>query len=365
MQASGGTRGRTPGTAYHKGGGKPKLAHGRQETAGAVAAPVGNDFLKKKFVPLGPKRVVRNNWDGESFNCVTKSNYLYLKKCAVNYAKLLGKDLELDPFEMPGSGIADVYEKLSDLTDGIHLNIDVDRSTHELEFMLWSPYEWGDYSLYFLPVRFLEGLRPGMRKIATAFLNRLGRKNGMLTTNQCSDVDMLLEHLEMCLDELPSEERALEQEFISSYEKDGSVYELMSGLTADIGNYSISRALAGCKPKDEDEKKLVELMREGLRFTGDGHTSVMSLLYDHCREDEGDDSPIYADRMIRFVYEHDRLTEMLVEVLNDEMNCGAYVVYPCASLRLTPRTDKPFEMDPNIKEFYKYMDKLLDFLIDL
>ena len=57
---------------------------------------------------------------------------------------------------------------------------------------LWKCHNWGELTLYYFPVKFLESLNPTLRRISITFIHNLMRANGISTILEEDDTDYVL-----------------------------------------------------------------------------------------------------------------------------------------------------------------------------
>ena len=139
-----------------------------------------NSFLNVSFAPIAPQSVTREGHDGTSHNLITRENYEFLRDSYFRYAGLMNVDAPHDRGKSIGEGIANLYNELAALLDEkVHVNYE--QRDGWLYFNLWQTHTWGEYTLYYFPVKFVEALNPKLRRIAMSFLNHLMRENGFST----------------------------------------------------------------------------------------------------------------------------------------------------------------------------------------
>ena len=161
------------------------------------------------------------------------------------------------------------------------------------------------------------------------------------------------------------EERKEYLDAVKSYRKGGKVYKLMAEIEQPPEpNADLVRVLSETQPQKKREKELLDILKDGVRFTEPRLRPIFSYEYDPFRDDENDEHPIEMDRMIRFVYDRDIVRRYLIDTINDELNCGSGETIPCTCLTLTPDTDSVFKSDTFPEEFFAWMDNLLECVND-
>jgi hypothetical protein len=339
---------------------KPILAQRRKKGKGARPKRRHLHFLTERVPPIGVESVVRRNSEGRNHNFVTRENYLYLRASALNYARLLGKELGHIPEGNTGACIADLYHKLAELEPTLNLNIEpVDT---RLSFVFWEKCDWSDSTLYWIHAKILESLTPKMREVTLLFFQKLKLATGMGTTNECGDLDWVLD----CIDEqdmgaewLEDDERVANEAVIASYKQGGKVFDLMEEIK-QIPDPAIdmARVLSEVRPRKAKEKELLEILCNGLRFTEMREKSIFDYAYDPFYDHDSGEHAIELDRIIRFVYEYDYILENVIQSLNGDLECGIGECVPCTRLCLEPDTDSVFAEDPFPSEFIMWMDTL-------
>jgi hypothetical protein len=278
--------------------------------------------------------------------------------CALRYASLLGRKLVHDPGVTPGEGIGNLYHALVRLVgDDIRVNIETENDG--LVFVLWDTYRWNGYDLYWLPVKFVEKLRLPLRRLALSFLHLVHKAGKLDTTNGCEDIEMVMEWNEEA-DDWPEDERDDLFELIHGY-REGKIRKLMERIGKSNSYSNLGAALAAFVPRSDYESKLIALMAEGLEvFRMDGPT-IFDYCYDPFLDEENDDCPVTTAQTIRMIYGDDYLMDSLREYLNDQAGNNGEIV-PCATLTLRPDGNTLFGREEYPEAFFRYMEKLLDFL---
>lgn len=355
MQAVGSIRDTFAGTVYHR----PNTARGthryEQKKTDYGAIRCRNSFLKTTFPPIAPQ-VVTRTWNDGEYNYITKENYNYLLQSAMQYATLSGITLKHNPGNSIGEGISNIYDELDAIIGEINLNIEP--REERLEFVLWKYHTWGDYTFYWLPVKFIESLNPILKRIAISFIHCFMHSNHMIMTNEAFDVEWVLEWMKDGISECDPEDRKKNLELIASYES-GKVYRLMDRIDTKCYYKNLAAALDRYIPNNEFEHQLIDIFKEGFAFIGKDKPSIMSYGYDPLYDDdERDYHPVDMERMIRIVYDTDDfVTEWLMDWANQELR-ESYDISPATCYAISPDTSELFSMDKYPDYFFKWFDKL-------
>lgn len=354
MQAVGNIATTFVGTVYNRPNPARLSQRCEQKKTDCGAKWCRNSFLKTTFSPIAPQ-VVARQWRDKEYNYLTKENYSYLKESAMQYASLLDVKLKHNPGRSIGEGISNIYDELDNIIGEINLNIETNED--KLQFVLWKYHPWGDYTFYWLPVKFMESLNSKLRKIAISFIHCFMHSNGMIMTNEAFDVEWVLEWAKDGMEECDPDDKKRNLNLIDEYES-GKVYRLMDRIDTKCYYKNLPRALNRYMPNNEFEGQLIDLFKEGLAFIGKDKPSIMSYGYDPLDDEERDYHPVDMERMIRIVYDlDDFVTEWMMDWANNELR-ESYDISPATQLAISPDTSELFSMDQYPDKFFKWFDKL-------
>lgn len=366
MQAVGRAAGVEARVAYNRRNRKGIHARDAAKGKDGRAAGVGNDFLKQRFTPIGQSSVTRTCWDGErcEYEYITQENYEYLRDSYFRYAALLGRPASHDSGDSLGNGIANLYDEMDALIgDSLGLNIDMHGGA--LYFTVWKAHKWGDWTLYWLPVRFMEELNPGLRKICTTFYHDFMRSNGLSTIKGDYDAEMALEWMGEGYDQMSDGEKKEHTEILDSYYA-GKAFKAIKRIESVPKRYyykNLPAAIERYEPADDYEKELVALLKEGLQFIGRDKPSIIHYDYDPYSEQKPDWPPIDLQRQIRIVYDcTDLFNEYLLDFFNADQR-ETYCHVPVTTLAITPDTASLFEMDDYPERFFRWADRFVSHII--
>lgn len=358
MQAVGSISKRKTRRVYHKPVTMECAKRSEQEKTDYGAQWCRNSFLKTVFVPIAPAHITRD-WMGERYNYVTRENYDYLVRTAIRYASLLGVELKHNPGSSIGEGISNIYDELDNIIGEINLNIEPYED--KLQFVLWKYHHWGDYTFYWLPVKFTETLNPRLKKIALSFIHQFMHSNGMITTNKASDVEWILEWAEDSLNETDPCDRKEYKRAIKSYQS-GKAFNLMKRIDKKCYYRNLPLAIQRYAPNNEFEQQLIDIFRDGLRFIGKDKPSIMSYGYDPLEDEDRDYHPVDMERMIRVVYDlDDFVSEWMMDWANGELR-ESYDISPATQFVLSPDTDQIYSMDEYPETFFKWFDRICNLI---
>ena len=117
-----------------------------------------------------------------------------------------------------GEGIVNLYNEMNDLVNksGMYLNLEDDNGC--LYFNVWNTHTWGEYTLYYFPVKFVEELNPTLRRIVITFYHNFMKENGITTINDEDDMDWAMDMLtEGCYEDEDAKERRAREKLVKSY----------------------------------------------------------------------------------------------------------------------------------------------------
>lgn len=313
-----------------------------------------NAFLKTALKPIPPQQMTAGY--GYERNCITRTDYEYLRDSYFNYARLLHIEPKHDPGQSYGEGIANLYAEMDTLIgDDLDVNIEP-TSDGELRFAIWKYNKWGKYNLYWFPLKFIQRLRPEFRRLMITFLHDFMIGHNLSVISDLDEADWIF-------DWIGEENDKAILSMIDSY-KSGSISKLFQRVKERRYHKNLPQAIAKIEPQDDVEKTFLELMKDGLPFVGKDTPSIMNYEYDPEYEQEPDFTPIRLEQQIGMIYDPtDLFTENMIEYLNNEMQ-QTYEVTPCTVLYLKPDTQTLFESDNYPERLFAWMDRIITFIRD-
>lgn len=319
-----------------------------------------NAFLKTSIHPIAPKEIIRE-WNDVDHNYLTHENYEYLRKSAMQYARLLNVEFIHKPGKTIGEGVANLYSELETII-GDNLNLTFETIEDKLVFVIWCEHRWNDHRFYWIPVKFIRSLHGKFRRIAITFLHDFARSNGTSTLCACDDTDMIIEYLRDSVTDYDFDKKELRKnrDLLDSYQA-GPIYRLLQQVDQKCYYKKLPEAINRYKPQNEFEKKLIKLFREGLQFIGNSTPSIMHYSYDPLNDVELDCSPVRLDRMFRLHYDSDWFSESMQEEISSEIQMG-YSISPVTMLELSPESTAVFTMDDYPERLEQWIENFVTFL---
>lgn len=356
MQATHGITGVRSCPPYHFSGTTRHPDGNRQTEKNYDACRRGNDFLSTSFAPIAPVSIIRDA-GGQDYNYITQENYRFLRDSYFRYAFLLGHTAPHKVGKSIGEGIANLHKEMETLL-GQSLNVNIENRDEKLYFKLWKSHRWGNYCLYWFPVKFVETLPAMLRRIVISFLHQLIKSNGLYAMNDMEDTEYLFEWMEDMAYEENEQERKEKLALIKSY-REGKIHRLLERTEKKCYYKQLSAAFDKYTPRSDFERSLLHLMREGLSFIGGDKPSIRSYEYDPDYDEEPDVYPLCLGRQIRIIYDNDDyITESLIESFNCDLR-ETYELVPITTLDLSPTTQQPFTMNDYPERFFCWADKFI------
>ncbi len=315
-------------------------------------------FLTSPILPIAPIQV-QGGWGNDRYELITQENYEFLRDSYLRYAELMNVVPVHEPGISLGESINNVYREMKTLI-GNKPRLNIEDNDGRLYFNLWEYYEWGQYVVYYFPVRFIEGLNQKLKRIAISFINRLMHANGFSTILGEYDLESVLDW--MSDTECQTREEVKKATALVNSYNGGKACRLLGTVWKKSYYKNLGNAINRYSPQNEFEKSLIEAMKDGMEFinTEDG---IMRYAYDPYFEEERDYPPITLDRQIRVVYDGD---DAVCEGILDYFNCEqreTYEITPVKCMALSPHTDTLFCMGDNYPErFFRWATKFIDII---
>ena len=355
------TIGRTPagtaGKAHHRADQTGNPVRSEQGRTDCGSKRGRNSFLNTALDPIAQKSIVVDTYDGDGINVITQENYKFLRDSFFNYALLLKKEAVHTPGKSIGASIANLYNEMDELV-GEGMNVNIEHMDGRLYFNLWKCHKWGELTLYYFPVKFLESINPTLRRISITFLHKLMRANGISTILDEEDTEYIFMWLQEEDSQEEKEETDKRLELVRSYEK-GKIGRLLKHVEKKSYYKDLTKALEKYAPQNEFERSIVGAMKKGLPFLNPEY-GIMQYGYDAFHEEEPEFYPMRLDQQIRVVYDcNDMVSEYLVDYYNNNSR-ETYDIIPITTCALSPETDRLFIMDDYPERFFKWADEFIN-----
>ena len=316
-----------------------------------------NPFLNTALNPIALKSLIVDAF-GDNINVITQENYEFLRDSYFNYALLLQKEAEHTPGYSIGESIAKLYDEMDALV-GDSLNVNIEHERGRLFFRLWKHHQWGELTLYYFPVKFLESLNAVLRRIAVTFIHKLMKANGIDTFLDYEESDFIFEMFYED-DGTDPEGRKKQLKLLDSY-RNGKINRLFKKVETKTYYKDVPKALESYAPQNGFERQLVEAMKRGLPFLSP-ERGIMQYGYDAFYSENPDFHPMYLEQQIRIVYDiNDVVSEYLVDYYNSYSR-ETYDIIPITVFDLSPDTEEVFRMDDYPERFFKWADEFINII---
>lgn len=343
--------------AHHKPDAEGLPLRNRQERKDCGAKRCRNSFLNTAFRPIAQKSLFVDTYGG-NINVITRENYEFLRDSYFNYALLLQKEADHTPGDSIGESMARLYDEMDALV-GDSLNVNIEHKGGRLFFRLWKHHQWGSYTLYYFPIKFMEALNPALRKITVTFIHGLMKANSIDTFLEYEEADFIFEMLSED-DETDAQERRNRLKLLDSYQN-GKINRLLRKVETKAYYKNLPKALESYVPQNGFERQLVVAMKHGLPFLSP-ERGIMQYGYDAFYSENPDLHPMYLEQQIRIVYDiNDVVSENLVDYYN---SCSreTYDIIPITVFDLSPDTEEVFRMDDYPERFFKWADEFINII---
>lgn len=316
-----------------------------------------NSFLNTALAPIAQKSIVVDSYGSNGINVITQENYEFLRDSFFNYALLLKQEAVHTPGKSIGASIGNLYDEMDKLV-GEGMNVNIEQDNGRLYFNLWKCHKWGELTLYYFPMKFVESLNSTLRRISITFIHKLMRANGISTILDEEDTDYIFMWLKEDDSQEEEEETVKRLELVRSYEK-GKIGRLLKHVEKKSYYKDLPKALEKYTPQNDFERSIVGAMKKGLPFLNPEH-GIMQYGYDAFYEEEPDFQPMRLDQQIRVVYDcDDMVSEYLVDYYNNNSQ-ETYDIIPITTCALSPETDRLFIMDDYPERFFKWADEFIN-----
>lgn len=334
--------------------------HKQPEKKKVAATGKRNDFLTSRIVPVSTDLLMKDCTGTTTYNLTTSENLDYLYRSALRYTDLMNVRL---PFHIrkgvhPRINIAALYKALDEV---LPENINIEKREERLHFCLYRFHEWPDYTLFWIPIDFIEKISVPLRRIVREFIRRFIRHHGLDNVTETWYYEMALEELgdweSREPDASPQEIRKYKR-LAASYTS-GKISKALKRMEGKPFCSGLEEKLRECRTEIKKEQKLLALIREGMELITPESLYLMRYDYDWAYEESPDFPPIDLSRQVMLVYSiNDALAENMGDYLNSDYR-ETYTITPVTYKYLTPETDKLFQMDNYPEKLSEWMQRFI------
>lgn len=324
----------------HRGRSDIKSFTGRQERTKNYSrrGVYRTGFLKQKL-PIIPAKP--DDYTAFIDEYISEENYGYLSECAVHYAELLGKSIEL-PTGTVQDKVCLLYHRFAGiLPDKQNFNIEIING--RLKWVIYQIHNWDERTFFWMPVNFITMLTGQIKEIAMSFMHLFIRENGLVRFKQGYEYDYFFEFLTEIIAEPTCYEESDRDSLRELYESyvNGEISVFLDEIY-DHKPIDIIKALKDYNPVNPLETNLIDHFKNGLQFIS-GDNCIMKYDYDAfctCLSDyEEDIPPISLDRIIRYVYDTNDFVCNQLEASVNEHARETYAQVPVSFLILSPDSE--------------------------
>lgn len=364
MQAIIRTTGTGTGPLYHQRDGigsrhQPGCKGAKKKTASS--ARKRNGFLTGRLLPVTSDYYAECPEKGTDINVATREAFDYLYCSAANYAALLGVDLPFPRKKRSSHPRLDIVRLYGVMENLLPEHVNQELVDGRLTFCLYRFHKWPDYELLWLPLEFTEQLGPPVRRVVLEFIRRFIRHHRMDDLKGTYYYDMTEDYMERCTDDpdeyTPDDRRRITR-LMASYD-DGKIARLLKRMRGRAFCTGLEDGLESCRPQTDGERKLLELVREGMTLMGKGVPCIMDYQYDWIYEKEPDFMPAPLESQILLAYStNDEIVRDMMSTFSVDMQ-ESYNLTPVSTMLLTPETDRIFSMDNFPERFADWFNRFV------
>lgn len=353
------------GTPYHWGNRmhRHQPGNGTQKKKKIATARSGNDFLMGRILPIAPDYYIETGKD-TNISVTTKENFDFLYRSALNYTRLMGVTL---PFKekksCPRINIIELYKTLDTFLPE-HINLET--RDGKLFFCIYQFHNWPDYKLYWIPLDFTEKLPRELKRITLEFLRRFIRYHSIQHITESSYYEMAFEYLKYYKhynEEAPQADIKHYSAVAKSYEK-GKIHRMFERMKGKSFCTDLVGKIQICPTRNENEHRLLKLIKEGMELISPGSPHIMQYHYDWAYEKSPDFLPPGLEVQIMLGYSaKDALCKEMENCFNWDCQ-ETYAISPVTTLYLTPETDKILKLDNYPEKFCKWLNSFMEHIIN-
>ena len=314
-------------------------------------------FLKQKL-PVIPAKP--DEYEVFLKDYLTEENFNYLSECAVHYAGLPGKTIEM-PTGMLQDKFCLLYHSFTAILPRKQ-RLNIETYNGRLVWVIYQYHKWESHTFYWMPVRFITMLSGKIREIAMSFMNLFIRKNSLIRFKHGYEFDCFFDCVSenMNYSDYYDAEREVISKLLESYAT-GEISVFLDEVY-DYKPVNVIKALKGYKPANQMEEKLSDCFKKGLPFIS-GKNRIMNYNYSPYSESMFDYSndypPITLDRMIRYVYDLNDFVSGELEIMLEQEAQEAYAAEPVSFHILNPDSEL-FITDDYPERFSEWFFEMVD-----
>lgn len=324
-----------------------------------------NAFLTGTVSHVTTDYYIKSNTDETEINLTTSENFDFLYRSALRYAELMGIKLPFRPRKggTPRMNIAELYRTMDET---LPEQINLEEKAGKLYFCLYRFHEWPDYTLFWIPIDFIEKISVPLRCIVREFMRRFIRHHGLNIIKETWYYELACEELHdwKNRDSDASPQEIRKNGLLAESYDNGRISKALKRMEGKPFCIRLEEKIREYRTEAKAERKLLELINEGLELITPDSPCLIQYYYDWAYEKEPDYPPIGLDTQIMLAYSaNDLLAENMEYYFNSDCH-ETYIITPVTYMYLTPETDKLFRMDDYPERLSKWMQRFMQHIND-
>ena len=319
-----------------------------------------NAFLTGKVPPIATDYYMESNTDETETNLTTSENFDFLYRSALRYAGLAGIKLPFRPRKggSPRMNIAGLYRAMD---EALPEQVNLEEKAGRLYFCLYRFHEWPDYTLFWIPIDFIEKISVPVRCIVREFIRRFIRHHGLNMVKETWYYELALEELRDWKNRDPdaSPQEVRRNSLLAESYDNGKISKALKRMEGKPFCVRLEDKIRECRTEAKRERELLGLVSEGLELITPDSPCLIQYYYDWAYEKEPDFPPIELGTQIMLAYSNnDMLAENMESYFNSDCR-ETYTITPVTYMYLTPETDRLFRMDDYPERLSKWMQRFM------
>lgn len=302
-----------------------------------------NAFLTGKVPPIATDYYMESNTDETETNLTTSENFDFLYRSALRY---------------PRMNITGLYRAMD---EALPEQVNLEEKAGRLYFCLYRFHEWPDYTLFWIPIDFIEKIPVPVRGIVREFIRRFIRHHGLNMVNETWYYELALEELRDWKNRDPdaSPQEVRQNSLLAESYENGKISKALKRMEGKPFCIRLEDKIRECRTETKTERELLGLVSEGLELITPDSPCLIQYYYDWAYEKEPDFPPIELGTQIMLAYSNnDMLAENMEAYFNSDCR-ETYTITPVTYMYLTPETDRLFRMDDYPERLSKWMQRFM------
>ena len=254
--------------------------------------------------------------------------------------------------------IAGLYRAMD---EALPEQVNLEEKAGRLYFCLYRFHEWPDYTLFWIPIDFIEKISVPVRCIVREFIRRFIRHHGLNMVKETWYYELALEELrdwkERDPDASPQEIR--QNNLLAESYETGKISKALKRMEGKPFCVRLEDKIRECRTEAKRERELLGLVSEGLELITPDNPCLIQYYYDWAYEKEPNFPPIGLDTQIMLAYSNnDMLAENMESYFNSDCR-ETYSITPVTYMYQRPESDRLFRMDDYPERLSKWMQRFM------